>query len=45
MNSYLKPLHTLQKRGVDGSAVDFFNGFVSFAQWGAEMYAEECFER
>ena len=39
-----KTLDFLSRNGVDISALDVFNGFASFAQWGAEMYAEECFE-
>ena len=39
-----KTINYLSKSGVDVSAVQFFNSFVEFARWGAEMYAEECFD-
>jgi len=34
----------LKRGGVDMAGVDVFNGLISFARWGAEVYFEECIE-
>jgi len=31
--------------GVDGNAVDFFNGAVSFAEWAQSEFIENCIEQ